>query len=540
MRNRPSKILVLEFCILLAGVSYGQPNFRTGVNFPFYTPNSKTIYQYLDLIQQSKTKAIRQMTFADIHWKQVEPTDNNWNFVRPDSAFNNPYSLTPVGTLYSMMGEDETGMQTPWLACSDPFTCFWDPAGDSVYSKDYVFQVVNRYKSKTKYWEVANEIEHTLPPEGLPSRLAQRDFLKYNYRWIKQADPQAKVLLPGLLGTCCTYPMSNSFTWLKQMLAIGAGSYFDIMNYHDYNAWWTLPAHYDSVKNILTQFGLNKPIWVTETAISSVNASPITPSYSSIDQQAADVWRRICLLWAKGAEVVFWHTGWSNSDMTGWGEFGIISNAGLKKKSFHSFKMLNEKVGAFSEVSLINIGTITDNNNSGGNGVWVIRFTVDGSKKWVIWSPDNQSYNLTGIATDYINVTSVVPSTVSGDGNTATFATKNYLVSGGTFSFTNLTAIPVLVEETTVTALLSESIDDIEIYPNPTNGYFYIRNAMGYPGKISVEILSAKGAHVYGGQSVFVHENEEKAIDLSEAAPGIYICKVKVGNNVVIKKIVKL
>lgn len=151
----------------------------------------------------------------------------------------------------------------------------------------------------------------------------QKEFLQLNYKWIKSADPQAKVILPGLLGTY-SYPVSNSYTWLKNMLGAGAGSFFDVMNYHDYNSWWTLPAHYDSVKTILQNYGLNKPMWITEIGISSMNVSPITPTYSSNDEQAADVWRRLCLLWAKGAEVVFWHRGWINGDLSGWGEFGII------------------------------------------------------------------------------------------------------------------------------------------------------------------------------------------------------------------------
>ncbi|MFN3840482.1 MAG: T9SS type A sorting domain-containing protein [Cyclobacteriaceae bacterium] len=535
------KIRLTPVLILLAGASFAQTPFKAGVNFPFYTPGRVSIYQYLDLIHQSKAKAIRQMTFADIHWKQVEPTDNNWQFTRPDSAFNNPYNLVPVGTLYSMMGDDENGMQTPWLACSDPFTCFWDPAGDSIYAKDYVFQTVNRYKAKTKYWEVANEIEHTLPPEGLPSLLAQYNFLKYNYRWLKQADPQAKVLLPGLLGTCCSYPMSNSFTWLRNLLNIGGGNYFDIMNYHDYNAWWTLPAHYDSVKNILTQYGLNKPIWVTETAVSSVNTSPITPTYSSVDQQAADVWRRLCLLWAKGAEVVFWHTGWSNADFTGWGEFGIISNAGVKKKSFHSFSLLNESVANFTEVSLVSTGTVTDNNTSGGNGVWVIRFVVDGSNKWVIWSPNSQPYTLNGLSTSYINVTKVVPTTVSGDGQSATFEEHNYPVSSGSYTFTSLSSIPLLVEETTITAVnRTEPLTQIQVYPNPTNGQVTIGYGREFSGRIAVDIYDELGRLVHSNDFIPANPDQGVNISLADQPRGIYICKIRLGNRVVVRRISKI
>lgn len=469
--NNMKRFISLTALILLMNITFGQAPFKTGVNFPYYIPNFKSIDQYLQLVNDCGAKSIRQMTWGDVFWKNVEPTDNNWDWGRSDSSFFNPFNLTPIGTLYSMMGNDSIGMQTPWLACSNPFTCFWDPAGDSLYSKDYVQTTVNRYKNVTKYWEVTNEIESALPPAGLPNIFTKKEFLRYNYMWIKQADPTANVLLPGLLGTCCTYPVSNSYDWLRNMLNAGAGNYFDIMNYHDYNAWWTLPAHYDSVQNILTQYNLNKPIWITETAVSSVNLSPITPSYSSPDEQAADVWRRIGLLWGKGAEVVLWHSNWSSNDMSGWGEFGLVSNNGTKKKSWHSYKLLNEKITNFSSVNIISLGTITTNNTTGGNGVWVLHFIVNGINKWVLWSPNNQAYSLSGINSTSIEVTEVVPSQLLNNGDSAVFNKHIYSVSGGSYNFNYLSSLPILVEEISTTGANEHNlIDDFTmiVYPNPS------------------------------------------------------------------------
>lgn len=524
--------------LLIVGTVDAQPTFKTGINFPFYAPGIVSIDQYLNLMSQSGTKSIRQMTFADVHWKQVEPTNDNWNFTKSDSAFFNNYSLTPIGTLYSMMGNDTIGLQVPWLACNNPFTCYWDPTNDSTFSKDYVMQTVNRYKNKTKYWEVANEIESSLPPEGLVTLVQKRDFLKYNYQWIKQADPNAKVLLPGLVGTCCTYPISNSFTWLRNMLNIGTGSYFDIMNFHDYNAWWTLPAHMDSVKNILSQYNLTKPIWVTETAISSANISPITPSYSSIDEQAADVWRRHCLLWAKGAEVVMWHTGWSNNDMSGWGEFGILNYQGQKKKSFHSYKLLNDEIANFSSVTLLSTGTISNNNNSGGNGIWVIKFVVNGTNKWVMWSPNKLSYTLSGINSSHIKVTNVVPNQLSNNGNSAQFTINTYATSSGLYNFNQLPSLPILVEETTATSLNSYSLEDnIKIYPNPTSGVINIEYKLLNNSEINIEIMNTTGKVVYNQKNKNIYTSGYDCIDLSHFNKGMYLIKFSSENKSIIKKI---
>jgi hypothetical protein len=534
------KKIILIILTLILGLRSQTP-FKTGINFPFYL-NTVSINHYVNLVKSTGAKTMRQMIYADVHWKNVEPQNNQWNFSLSDSVFiycNPP--ITSIGTLYSMMGDDTIGLQTPWLACNTPTLCYWDPAGDSIHSKDYIFQTVNKYKNYTKYWEVANEIESSLPPAGLPSILAKRDFLKYNYNWIKIADPQAKVILPGLVGTCCTYPMSISFTWLRNMLNVGAGSYFDIMNYHDYNSWWTLPAHYDSVKTILNSYGIgNKPIWVTETSISSVNLSTITPSYSSVDQQAADVWRRICLLWGKGAEVVMWHTLWSNNDMQGWGEFGLLSSQGSKKKSYHSYKLLNNKISNFSVVQLLQTGTINENNTSGGNGVWVVKFVVGGVNKWVIWSPNAQTYTLTGIQTPQIKTTTVVPVSLLNGGDSAVFNSGNFNVINNQYVFNNLTSIPILVEEHSPTALddLTFTDNQITVFPNPAVKEFIVRlNSQISSEKISMEILDITGRIMKTNSYVIHLNNEEMSFTCEDWPRGFYIIRFNVKNHTFVKKL---
>lgn len=532
------KTIILIISLITLNM-YAQVPFKTGVNFPFYTPTTASINDYLSLVNQCGGKAIRQMIYADVHWKHVEPTNDNWDYTKSDTAFLNPFSLTPIGTLYSIMGNDNIGMQVPWLACSNPFTCFWDPANDSVFSKDYVMQTVNRYKNSTKYWEVANEIESALPPKGLLSVADKRDFLKYNYQWIKTADPTAKVLLPGLVGTCCTYPISNSFSWLRSLLNIGGGNYFDIMNYHDYNAWWTLPAHYDSVQNILSQYNLNKPVWITETSVSSLNLSPITPSYSSVNEQAADVWRRICLLWAKGAQVVLWHSNWSSNDIGAWGEFGLVNNAGIKKKSFHSYKLLNDKISNFNAVNILSLGNVTNNNIAGGNGIWALHFSVNGTNKWVLWSPNNLSYTLTGITSNKIKITEVVPTTVINGGDSAIFKTNTFAVSSGSYYFTQVPSLPILVEESKANSPYDSTQNTISIYPNPTQSQLNLNLYLIEPSTVKIEIIDAAGKILYyndiGNLDTGSHN---KIIDVSYLSSGVYILRTYINEQAIIKKIV--
>jgi hypothetical protein len=44
-----------------------QMPFKTGINFPFYVPNAHSISQYLELVEGTGTKFIRQMNNILIH-----------------------------------------------------------------------------------------------------------------------------------------------------------------------------------------------------------------------------------------------------------------------------------------------------------------------------------------------------------------------------------------------------------------------------------------------------------------------------------------
>lgn len=419
-------------------------NTKFAINFPFRDPETASFNVYFKLLQDLKVKLIRQLTFGDVFWKQVEPTNNNWTFAQSDSAVANPYGITTIPTLFSMFGEDTVGYQVPWRATTSP-SGGWRVI-DSADTKDYLSKVINRYKNYTKYWEVGNELNaHDRKPAGFTaSELVS--FMRFNYRWIKEIDPEASVVIPGMLGTCGV-PMNTAYTWLRSFLKAGGGNTFDIMNYHDYNSWWTLPLHLDSIKAILQEFGIQKKLWVSECSISSDNTSPITPSYSSVDEQVADTWRRPVVTFGNGLDLFYWQSLWSSGSGSEWRHFGLTDPTGKKKKSFHAYKLCLEKLDNFTSVEKISSGTINDDNNSGGNGLWVYKFTfADGSKKWVLWSTPSQIYELNGLLNTKATITSVNPTTISIDGGTVTWNITQKDVAGGKVSI-NLTNMPVLVED---------------------------------------------------------------------------------------------
>lgn len=439
-------ICLLTLFLILPLEVFAQTSFNTkfAINFPFRDPETASFNVYFKLLQELKVKVIRQLTFGDVFWKQVEATNNNWTFAQADSAVANPYGITPIPTLFSMFGEDTVGYQVPWRATTNP-AGGWRVV-DSIDTKDYLSAVINRYRNYTKYWEVGNELStHNRKPAGF-SAADLVPFMRFNYRWIKEIDPEAVVVIPGMLGTCGV-PMSNAYDWLRSFLKAGGGNTFDIMNYHDYNSWWTLPLHLDSIKAILQEFGIQKKIWNSECSISSDNTSPITPSYSSADEQTADTWRRPVVTFGNGLDLFYWQSLWSHGGSSEWRHFGLTDPTKKKKKSFHAYKLCIEKLDNFTSVEKISAGIINDNNNSGGNGLWVYKFTfADGSKKWVLWSTPNQSYELNGLVNSKATITSVNPTTISTDGETVTWNITQKDVAGGKVSI-NLTNMPVLVED---------------------------------------------------------------------------------------------
>ncbi len=302
----------------------------------------------------------------------------------------------------------------------------------------------------------------------MPARIVA-DFLRLNYRWIKEADPEAQIVLPSLSGTF-GMPLGQ-YNWLRIVLLNGGCNYFDIIGYHDYNSWWTLPAHIDSINKAMQDFGCpQKPFWNTECSISSDSTTNITPRYSSLDQQAADVWRRSAILFAYGVEKYFWHPLWSG-DKRPWIDFGLTNANGIKKKSFHSFKLLVQEIDTFQTAQFISTGIVTNDNFSGGEGIWAVKYTfANGENKWVLWSKDNQSYTLDLPEFNFAEATRAVPVYLSPDGENAVFQKDTIQVINGSVTF-DLTDIPILVKGLMLDNVNAENtllkFELSQNYPNP-------------------------------------------------------------------------
>jgi hypothetical protein len=520
------KQTILLGIFVIMGNSLFSQSIRLGLNFPFRDPELTSIESYMNHIKGCGAQIYRQLTYADLIWKQVEPKDNNWNFTYPDSVFLRYTDLEYVVTLYCMSiaaRNNNVGYQVPWRACEGSPLCGWKYELDSVATIDYLTTCINRYSNQAKYWELGNESQNGSYPLGIPN-LQFVDFVKHNYRWIKSVNPQVKVLLPATVGTY-GFPMQNTYNWFRLMFSNGIGNYFNIFSFHDYNSWWTTPIHIDSIIAIRNYYGLqSKEVWITESSISSLNVSSITPDYSSIDEQAADVWRRSTIAWAKGINTFFWHSSWSSPPASEWEEFGLLDQFGKKKKSYHSYKLLAEKIANFSSAEIVSIGVVDDNNTSttGGNGAWVMKFVVNGQNKYVMWSRNSQAFQLTPSANTKYIITYVVPTTISPDGEIVTFRKDSVNVNSGNPHIFNLSSLPILVEEIIITSIQSiTDQNDIKIIPNPANSYIEIISTVNTSSKI--EFFDTLGRPIL---SIDINPWENKKIDVDWIPRGIYFYQI--------------
>ena len=164
---------------------------------------------------------------------------------------------------------------------------------------EFLTAAVNRYKNlphNIKYWELGNEIDAPVyyarsvfgcwGDEGDPYFGGEyyAQMLKAAYPAIKAADPQAQVLLGGLvLDNPNEIPYSIA-RFFEGVLRGGGGPFFDLVNFHSYsyftgipgllyNPNWpgsptSLPEKAAFLKSVLNRYGLgNKPLINTETAL---------------------------------------------------------------------------------------------------------------------------------------------------------------------------------------------------------------------------------------------------------------------------------
>lgn len=248
----------------------------TGTYFSGYARWAKEFQDYSDdtirqhLLAQSNAFHKSGASFAreDFAWATIEKSKGNFDWWATDIAMEHYNHKDNILVILSATPQ--------WASSAPQGTSPGDipkyPAKDINDWKNYVRQVVSRYKDKIKYWEIWNEAdlprEFFYPKPGLSKEESYYELYKAAYETIKGIDPVLQVLTNGF-GTWNITGDPNQPAigdlMVKYIINHG-GPYFDIFNIHVYSRD-NPQEEIIKVKNLLNQFpaAANKPIWVTET-----------------------------------------------------------------------------------------------------------------------------------------------------------------------------------------------------------------------------------------------------------------------------------
>ena len=297
-----------------------------------------------------------------VEWLQlaptdIDPTDYNWAIYDPSFDLASTLGFEVMVTL---------GHNPMWAASfrRGPIDCV-----PMERFTDYVTTVVTRYSAppyNVKFWALYNEpdVVSFTRSEGSPldcsGDLEAPAFgdhpaeyvatLAAAYNAIKAVDQDAVVLVGGIAHDNFDYEggfFNEDF--LDQILAEGAGDYFDAMNFHYYPKYdwrWEertgLPGLIGKTKMIgelMAAYGIDKPIVVSELGDSS--GHPHDPSNRTLDTQAIAVIQLFTRAIAAGNKFAIWYNMNDYANDPNFGEHGLLDYPDFNSKpSLDAFKTL--------------------------------------------------------------------------------------------------------------------------------------------------------------------------------------------------------
>jgi hypothetical protein len=133
-----------------------------------------------------------------------------------------------------------------------------------------------------------------------------------------------------------------------------------------------------------------------------------------------------------------------------------------------------------------------------------------------------------------------------GDGNTSTDTnpTHTYQFSGGNFEVRQI-VFNDCGTDTFVQVVGPTDIEDelfgkaMSIYPNPSNGIFWVEGVDVQADELTIEVLDARGRLVIKHRQEFVINGFKQQIDLTGEAEGVYMVKISDGERTTYKRVVR-
>lgn len=282
-------------------------------------------------------------------WALAEPLPGEYNFTEFDwiinAALQRNLSVLPVV------------MFTPKWASGKPDAkdyYLYPPAKDE-YLHDFAKALAMHYRGRVTHWELWNEPDmrgFLKDPDGDGSTADDyAEMLAHFYGGIKAGDPDAKVVLGGLANS--KVEPSCEKDYLRKLLSdpdFPAWQNFDVVNIHtNFLSPEDIIQEIRETRAILHEFGLEKPLWITETSYTPVKRFQILPCYRGEEGFDRYVHDALVVELNEGAEVVFWAAlhdyGPDRPESDPYKYSGLYTYDLEPKKAVEVFRELSEELG---------------------------------------------------------------------------------------------------------------------------------------------------------------------------------------------------
>jgi hypothetical protein len=352
-------------------------------------------------------------------WNEIEPSEGMRQWEVAAELENKLINASQSGlmTILIVRGTPEWAQKSPGSYCG-PIT--QDKLGAFA---DFLSEAVKRYSIppyNVKFWELGNE------PDVDPGLVSfnsvfgcwgdQNDqfygggfyaeMLKVVYPAIKSVDPDATVLIGGLLLDCDpTQPPEGKdckpSRFLEGILNNGGGDFFDAISFHGYTHYFgpatgvsnelffddhdpswehrggIVLGKVDFLRQVMADHGINKPIYHTEGALicsegNTIDCNP--PNEDFYDSQANYIVRLYVRNWAHNVSGTIWY----QFEGPGWRYGGLLDENQNPKPVYEA---LNVLILELSDAEYSGVLTSYE-------GLEGYEFLSPNKHIWVLWSPD--------------------------------------------------------------------------------------------------------------------------------------------------------
>ena len=283
----------------------------------------------------------------------------------------------------------------------------------------FMGELVARYSQppyNEKYWELGNEPDAPFDllagfePFGCWGDSRQPDYngdayaamLKAVYPVIKAADPEAQVILGGLLLECDPELAGQARPcgmgrFFEGVLAAGGGAFFDMLAYHSYTYWgpvttdwdvgfppWAhrggaLRGKADFLKRVMRRYGINKPLIMNEGGLLCYRSDPACGLGGFYEAQANYLVRLFVRSLAEDLVASIWFT----LNGPGFQDSGLLDGQQQPRPAYSAARFMS--------------GLLAEAQYEGGSVEGSLerhRFRSGGRSFEAFWTNDGSSYSL--------------------------------------------------------------------------------------------------------------------------------------------------